>query len=70
MMEEKTLISITVNNANQIKTDIDLTSILDEEEPLRIVHSVLDQYRDIVLSCLSEIRTIDSAEDAEDIYDT
>jgi len=55
MIETKTLFSITVDNKNCIRTFIDLSSIESEEEPLRIIHSLLEQYKNNVLDQIKEL---------------
>jgi len=64
-MEFKTLVRISVNNANQIMNEIDLSSI-DAEEPLRIIHSLLDEMKLDVIDRISELKEKDQV-DIEDI---
>ncbi|MDD5650016.1 MAG: hypothetical protein PHF86_06335 [Candidatus Nanoarchaeia archaeon] len=56
-MEEKTIFSITLNNKNEIHSNIDLSSIEGEEDALRFIHSLLDEYKQEVLEKIREAKT-------------
>lgn len=55
-MEEKTIFSITLNNKNEIRSNMDLSSILGEEDALRFIHSLLDEFKQDVLRKIREIK--------------
>jgi hypothetical protein len=57
MTEEKTIFKISIDNLNQIHTSIDLSSIEDEEDALRFVHSLLDEHKEEVLHLIRKTRT-------------
>jgi hypothetical protein len=57
-MDERTLVQVSIDNCNKIRTSIDLTGIEDEEEALRIVHSILDEHRQNVLDRINEVKHV------------
>lgn len=67
MTEEKTIFKITIDNFNKIKSEIDLESLEGEEEALRFVHSILDEYRQLLIDYLSVSKPMvdDDDEDEE-----
>lgn len=65
-MDGKTIFNISINNQNEIISKIDLTSIIGEEEALRFVHSLLDEYKQEVLEKIRECKTL--IEDDEDSF--
>jgi hypothetical protein len=64
MIEDKTIFKISINNNNEIHSSIDLTSVIKEEEALRCIHSLLDEYKQEVLETIREAKI--SVEDEED----
>lgn len=64
MMENKTLVRIAINNASQIFHEIDLESI-DQEELLRIIHSLLDEMKLDILDRIDELKIKEIEDDLE-----
>ena len=64
MMEEKTLIRISIDNNNNIRHEIDIESI-DQEEPLRIIHSILDEMKIDLIDFINDLKIKEIEEDDE-----
>jgi hypothetical protein len=62
-MEELTLIQISIDNKNNIRSSLDLTPIEHDEEALRITHSILDEHRQSVLDQINIIKAVKEIED-------
>lgn len=53
-MEERTVVQITVDNNDSIRTSIDLTDL--EENAVRYIHSILDEMRCQALAALANFK--------------
>ena len=62
-MDDKTLIRISIDNSNTIRHEIEISTI-DKEEPLRIIHSILDEMKLFVVDQIQELKL--EEEDIED----
>jgi hypothetical protein len=62
-MDVKTLIKISLDNNNKINNVFDLTGIEEDQEGLRLIHSMLDELKERVLE---KIRKIDKDEELEE----
>ncbi len=57
MHEGKTIFQITLDNTNKFKVYYDISGIEEEEEALRIIHSLLDEYKQATLDQITEIKS-------------
>jgi len=67
MTEFTTLINISIDNFNTIKASVDLSSIKSNEEALRFVHSLMDEYKQIVLDNIHELTSVDGNNSEEEL---
>lgn len=53
--EDKTIVRISIDNSNIIRHELEISSI-DKEEPLRIIHSILDEMKLFVIDKIQELK--------------
>jgi hypothetical protein len=68
-MEPKTIVSISINNQNKITSFYDLSGIENEEQGLRMVHSILDELKFVLLNKISSITEQKTNPDTEQEFE-
>lgn len=65
LAEGKTLIRISIDNSNFIRHELEISSI-DQEELLRLIHSILDEMKLMVIERIQEINSEDDEDEDEE----
>ena len=67
-MEQRTIVRIALDNQNKFTSFYDLHGVEEDEQALRIVHSLLDELRDDVLKRICSITSEKHQSIEEDLF--